>query len=304
MEIASFLRDSEDIKSWFKQSGVKTPLRTCMGPLPISKASIVRWTADGPCDGIQELSPHPGSYRISVILEPLEARIWLQDHLIWGGTIAANRFRICLPNTTSRWSQLSACDIVNIFIPIDFIDQITETSGINLARELNGNLFTSDKTVLDLVQKMIDAEQLAGPFAMQFCDALMMALVTYLLEYYTQRISRDADSALSGTRLRRILEFMHARIADEVSIAELAARCGMSESHFSREFRRAIGLPPHQYLIKKRLELASQALLDPDRLIVDIALEFGFQHASHFSRSFNAHFGMAPAHFRRRKRIE
>jgi AraC family transcriptional regulator len=72
----------------------------------------------------------------------------------------------------------------------------------------------------------------------------------------------------------------------------------MSAAHFSREFRRAVGLPPHQYMVKLRLERARDALLNADDRIVDIAQECGFADASHFSRAFATHFGMSPTSFR------
>lgn len=299
----TLIHDTLALRSWFERSGVSVPLKTCIGPLPTSRAAIVRWTSEQADPSIQEISPHPGSYRIAVMLEPLEARIWSQNKQIWSGMIAANRFRICPPGDTNRWSRMSGCDIANIFLPIDWLDQLSQLRGELTSSELLGNSFTPDKTVIDLVQKMLNAQALAGPLDAQFCDAMMMALTSYLLEHYTKPNTQEEQSNLSGARLRKVMAYMNDSLAEEISIAGLAAICGMSESHFSREFRRAVGLPPHQYMMKKRLEQACQALLLADARIVDIAYEFGFHNASHFSRSFHAYFGMPPASFRREKQI-
>lgn len=295
-----FIDSREALQSWFLRSGVTGPLLTCMGPLPQSKASIARWARDTPDPAIQTVSPHPDSYRIAVMLEPLESQIWVGDQPIWGGMIAANRFRICPPGAASRWRSLSGCDIVNIFIPTATVDRFSLMGGLPDSYTLAGNLFTPDRQVLDLVWKMLDAKTLAGPLAEHFCDGLITALLSYLLEHYGQGSSAECrPSSLGGSRLRRVLALIHERAGEDLSIAEMAAQCAMSESHFSREFRSAVGMPPHQYMMKLRLEQACAALLDSDARIVDIALDFGFHSASHFSRAFAARYGMPPANYRR-----
>jgi AraC family transcriptional regulator len=72
----------------------------------------------------------------------------------------------------------------------------------------------------------------------------------------------------------------------------------MSAAHFSREFHRAVGLPPHRYVLTRRLEQACVALAGREARIVDIAEEFGFHSASHFTRTFTAQYGLSPAAWR------
>lgn len=298
----SIINNTEDLRRWFHRSGVLEPLQTCIGPLPSSNASLARWSSDIPDEQIHTMSPHPGCYRVAVMLAPLEARIWNGADPVWGGMIGANRFRICPPEESGRWRRTSACDIVNIFLPIAMVDQFAHLRGDVGHIALAGNLFTPDRYVIDLVHKMLDAEILAGPLAAQVCDSLMTILVSYFLEHYTQPISQGKMSSLAGARLRKVLAYIALNTSTLVSNAELAALCHMSEAHFSREFRRAMGLPPHQYSMKLRLEHACQILISEETRIVDIAYECGFNNASHFSRSFASHYGMPPALFRVHKR--
>jgi len=292
------IKSTEDLQHWFKMSGVEDPLDTCIGPLPRSKASLVRWSSAFPDQTIRPMSPHPGSYRLSLMLAPLEARIWADNAPVWGGMIAANRFRICPPGECGLWSRLSGCDIVNIFIPIDLVDHLGKLRGESSGTTLGARLFVQDRMVLDLVHKMLDAQSMAGPLAQEACDGLMTTLVCYLLEHYTKPLDQVELSGLAGVRLRRVLAHIAESSAESVPNAELAALCGMSPAHFSREFRRAVGLPPHQYMMKLRLERAREALLSADGRIVDIAQDCGFTNASHFSRAFSTQFGLSPANFR------
>ncbi|MES2036678.1 MAG: helix-turn-helix domain-containing protein [Pseudomonadota bacterium] len=289
----------EGLVDWFRRGGVTGPLRNCIGPLPMSKASIVRWSSDRPDTSIQTIGAHANNYRIAVLLEPLESQIWNGERAVCGGMIGANRFRICPPDSQGRWRRLSSCDIVNIFIPTSAISALGRLRDSEAPSALADIPFTPDRMVLDLVWKLLNAQVLAGPLAQQFCDSMITALASYLLENYSQPLPGQKPSSLCGTRLQKVLAHISECVAEDVSIAALADSCAMSESHFSREFRKAVGLPPHQYVMKLRLERASLALLEGDARIIDIAFSLGFNNVSHFSRAFAMRFGLPPANFRR-----
>ncbi len=296
------MESTEDLRRWFLQSGVAAPLDACIGPLPRSKAALGRWSSEHADHVIHAMSPHPGSYRLSLMLSPLEARIWDGDTPVWGGMISANRFRICPPGEQGQWSRLSGCDIVNLFIPVELVDYLGGLRDDSASNALVANVFIQDRMVLDLVQKMLAAQAMAGQLAQEACDGLVTALVCYLLEHYTRPTSQSERSGLGGSRLRRVLRHMAQHSGEAVSNGELAALCGMSGAHFSREFRRAVGLPPHQYMMKLRLERASAALLSEQARVLDIAQKYGFTNASHFSRVFASHYGMSPTVFRHQQR--
>jgi len=105
--------------------------------------------------------------------------------------------------------------------------------------------------------------------------------------------------ALPGYTLKKILNWMQDNLADEFSLASLAQQAGMSEFHFSRLFKRAIGLPPSQYQIKLRLELARQLLRETKHRVIKIADEVGYANPSHFARRFRKESGMTPSEYRR-----
>lgn len=295
------INNTDDLRRWFQSSGVAWPLDACIGPLPHSGAALGRYSSDRADDTIRPFHPHPGSYRLSLMLAPLEARIWHDGTPVWGGLIAANRFRLCPPGETGHWSRASGCDIVNLFIPLALVERLANLRGSG-GSTLAVQSFVTDRLVLDLVHKMLDAQAIAGRLAQEACDGLMSTLVCYLLEHYGQPmdLAGAGQGGLAGVRLRRVLEHIAQGCAGTLSNAELAALCGMSEAHFAREFRRAVGLPPHQYMTRLRMERACAALRRPDARILDIAQECGFASASHFSRAFTLHCGMSPSRFRAR----
>ena len=291
----------EELEQWFQRAGVAS-LHARVGPLPGSGAALGRWCSEQPDHRVRSVTPHPGSYRLALMMEPLDARIWQGSTPVWGGTIGANRFRLCPPGEQGRWSQLSGCDIVNIFLPVALVDRLAALRGEQVDTALSASHFVSDRMVCDLVRKMLDARALAGPLAGELCDHLVNALVCYLLEHYSRPLAAEPDG-LSGVRLRRVLRHIAQHIDAPPSNAELARLCGMSQAHFSREFHRAVGAPPHRYVMIRRLERACAALLAGEARIVDIAEDNGFHSASHFTRAFTAHYGQTPAAWRARQRM-
>lgn len=82
------------------------------------------------------------------------------------------------------------------------------------------------------------------------------------------------------------------------TVAECASLCAMSQSRFSHLFREVMGVSPHQYLLKMRLEQAQNYLQDSDLSIAQIAQLTGFEDALYFSRLFKKYCGTAPSFYR------
>ncbi|MFL6661169.1 MAG: helix-turn-helix domain-containing protein [Rhizobacter sp.] len=91
--------------------------------------------------------------------------------------------------------------------------------------------------------------------------------------------------------------------ADEaLTLAGMAAQCGLSAWHYLRVFSAVLGVTPHQYLVRCRLRRAAGALADDDRPVTGIALDAGFADLSNFVRSFRRAAGVSPRGFRRAAR--
>ena len=78
-------------------------------------------------------------------------------------------------------------------------------------------------------------------------------------------------------------------------IKEIADHCGMSEYHFFRLFKAVIGISPHQYLIRKRIENAHALLSDKSHSVSDVAFLCGFADVFSFSKAFKKHTGTPPS---------
>jgi AraC family transcriptional regulator len=98
---------------------------------------------------------------------------------------------------------------------------------------------------------------------------------------------------------RKVREYIDGHIMDRVRTADLGALVGLSETHFMRSFKRAFGIPPHAFVLRRRLELAARYMLETDAPLSDIALQCGFTDQAHLGNRFREATGLPPAAWRR-----
>jgi transcriptional regulator GlxA family with amidase domain len=94
---------------------------------------------------------------------------------------------------------------------------------------------------------------------------------------------------------------MDAPSHEEWPVRRLAAVSGVSEAHFSRSFKAAFGLPPHRYLLTRRIERAKALLRDTDLSVIEIALSTGWESLGTFGRVFRDITGESPTELRARE---
>jgi AraC family transcriptional regulator len=119
-----------------------------------------------------------------------------------------------------------------------------------------------------------------------------------LLGQVGKRQGLRLKGGLAAHLRRQLVEFIEAHLADPLTLGQLAGMCALSEYHFARMFRESFGLPPHQYLLARRMEQARRLLRQTERPLGDVALACGFASASHFSNRFRQVMGATPGEYR------
>jgi AraC-like DNA-binding protein len=111
----------------------------------------------------------------------------------------------------------------------------------------------------------------------------------------------DTRRMVSVPPVRHLLkarDLVDARYVDPLTVDDLARAAGLSRAHFSREFRRAFGEPPHSYLLTRRLERAATLLRTTDRSVADICVLVGLTSVGSFTASFSRIYGRSPTAYR------
>jgi AraC-like DNA-binding protein len=98
--------------------------------------------------------------------------------------------------------------------------------------------------------------------------------------------------------LLRAKDLIDARYFEPLDVAALARAAHLSPAHFSREFRRAFGQTPHQYLLVRRMERAAALLRTTDRTVADICVTVGLYGIGSFTTTFGRMFGLSPTAYR------
>lgn len=117
---------------------------------------------------------------------------------------------------------------------------------------------------------------------------------------FRSRFDPPFRSGLAPWRLARVEAFVADNLTKPLRLTDLARAAGLSPMHFAAQFRATTGLPPHAYLVSRRIERAKILLSDTPLPLAEIARAVGFRSHSHFSTAFRRQSGVAPMQWRRR----
>jgi AraC family transcriptional regulator len=111
-------------------------------------------------------------------------------------------------------------------------------------------------------------------------------------------VARGEIGTLPWCRLRRVVEYIEVHLDQAPTLAQLGAVAGMSPYHFARLFRRSTGMPPHRFVVRKRIASAITLLAASDLSVARIARTVGFRTPSHFTTVFRRVTGISPSAYR------
>lgn len=126
-------------------------------------------------------------------------------------------------------------------------------------------------------------------------DVLITSLCATIGAYSTRQ---QTPARLTRCRLKRSLDLIDEKWTDALTLDELASAVGMSKTHFLRAFRNATGLPPHQFILRRRLDEAANLLAVTDRPISEVALLCGFASHAHLTSMFGRARRVTPQQWR------
>jgi AraC family transcriptional regulator len=175
-------------------------------------------------------------------------------------------------------------------------------SGITPA--ISPRLFFFDQALWDTALKLKAEVGSSDPSSRGYAEALGLVLMHELI-----RLERTASTAAGSLRgglpmwqQKRVVEFIEAHLAEDVSLAALAELTDLSLYHFARAFRQSFGAPPHRYHMARRMDYARALLQKPALSVTEIGVEAGFRETSSFTRAFRKFTGLTPSEYRRHRR--
>lgn len=179
------------------------------------------------------------------------------------------------------------------------LEESEEDSRLELAELPCRQDFEDDglRMVMERLKAVLQEPSLDRPgYVQALCDRLSFELGRALAAL-SDPVRKQGG--LTARQVRIVTDYMDAHLSERITIADLAALAGLTRFHFIRSFKESTGLPPHQFMIRKRIGRAKQILGQSTMTIGEVADRTGFRGSLQFTRSFRRHVGMTPTRFRR-----
>ncbi|HKQ72925.1 MAG TPA: AraC family transcriptional regulator [Blastocatellia bacterium] len=175
-------------------------------------------------------------------------------------------------------SELVQTDSVDLIPACEISDPLVHQIGRSLAAE-------------------VDAGAPAGSI---YAESLVNTLVAHLLRHHSSAGDRFQHylGGLPKHKLRRVTEFIDENLDRDLTLLEIAEIAELSPFHFARSFKQATGSTPIQFLMRRRVDLAKELLVESELPIVEIGLRAGFKNQSHFTTLFRKFTTMTPRAYR------
>jgi AraC family transcriptional regulator len=196
---------------------------------------------------------------------------------------------------------------IHVYLPTTLFDRLKDDFNLPGAPAHSiRHAFGIGDDVIDQVGRSILSELTTETAASRvYVESASLALAARLLQKHCDSSAcapiETSTNSLDHTRLRRVLDYIDANFDNDISLENLAGIAGYSAFHFARKFTRAMGIPPHRYISRMRLEHAMAELVAGKLPLAEIALNAQFSSQASFTRAFHRATGMTPKEYRRHR---
>jgi AraC family transcriptional regulator len=219
------------------------------------------------------------------------------------GTTIHGDLEIIPPNLGGVWELKSRDTALIIGLKLSVLERLVRESAGDPAKLRITNRFQARDPQIEHIGWSLKAEMESGyPSGRTYMDALATALAARIVRHHSSlaRNSHTARTAMPGRKLKAVLSYIEDNLGRDLGLRDIADIAGLSVSHFKSMFRKSLGIPPHQYLIRRRVERAASQLRQGKIPIGQIALENGFCHQSHLALHTRRVLGLTPHELRDR----
>ncbi|MBP0018528.1 MAG: helix-turn-helix transcriptional regulator [Cyanobacteria bacterium SBLK] len=156
-----------------------------------------------------------------------------------------------------------------------------------------------DPFIQSILTTLKNELETAGIASLLLVDSLKTALAIHLLRNYCTLSPKSShySEGLSRSQLMLVTDYIREHLDEELKLVDLAALVRMSPYYFLRLFKQSLGITPHQYILRNRLDRAKSLLQQGNSNIAEVAVTVGFCDRSHLTRYFKRAFGLTPKQF-------
>ena len=271
-------------------------------PPPEPRVTVTRWRILE--DRVREASAETAAdyHVVAVALRNMNCRFSVAGRIVQDGIAAAGMSHVTEPGTSSHCVFRGPAETLHLHVPNSLIAECGRDLPSGQTTALRSGLALMRDPIVDrLGRALLGVEEIGTPYGSLYAESISIAIIMRLLATANRdgACERPKMTGLPKWRLKRAVDYVEARLAEPVSLADVAAAAGLTRMHFAAQFKAATGLRPHEYLLRRRIERAQEMLARNETPLVDIALSVGFQTQSHFTTVFKRLVGQPPRAWRR-----
>nr|WP_169618256.1 AraC family transcriptional regulator [Ruegeria sp. PR1b] len=265
--------------------------------------SATRLTRNTPNHGYVDQHVTEDAFMMAFQMHDYRGDLWVDGKNVKMPVLRQGQFSFYDYNRIWQANMRSEFDCINFHIPRASITVLEEDLGTRKIETLNiapgANM--DDPTVRGLALALAPAFDSPEQVSMLFFDHVGLALSTHIAVRYgaAKEPAPPPPGGLVPWQFRRATEMIDAQIDGAIQVAELARACHLSPSFFTRAFKLTTGMPPYQWMIRRRVEKAQGLLRSTPLPLSEIAYACGFVDQSHFTRVFSRMVGMSPGAWRK-----
>lgn len=217
------------------------------------------------------------------------------------GTTIHGDLEIIPPNLGGLWELKTQDTALVIGLKLRLLQHVVEETGEDPSKLQVRNRFQARDAQIEHIGWALKAEMETGyPSGRLYLDALATGLAARIVRNHSSlaRASRFSKTAMPGCKLKAVLGYIEEHLERDLGLGEIADIAGVSVSHFKVLFRKSLGMPPHQYVTRRRVERAAMQLREGKMSIGQIALANGFCHQSHLAMHVRRVLGVSPREIR------
>jgi AraC family transcriptional regulator len=204
------------------------------------------------------------------------------------------------PRCPHRLEWLTRAGIVTVLVSPGMLESISGESAQMKVADLGHALVVLDPVIRHLAEDFRAQLRNRHRYDGLYVESAAFLIASRLLRSYCDvPYPNTSYGGLPHHKRRRAVEFIESRLADAITVRDIAAAVDMSPCHFTRLFKRATGCAPYQYVTMARIERAKALLRERSRRQIDIALTVGYETQSHFATVFRRLVGLTPGAYRR-----
>ena len=194
-----------------------------------------------------------------------------------------------------------AFDYVLFHVPRKGLDDIAADLAVGPVESYKVSVVEEDLVLAQLTKSLLPSVGRPGWPSPLGLDHLNLILGAHVLQTYggLRKPPTVSLGGLGPLQKRRATELLSENLSGRIRLAELAAECGLSISHFARSFKASFGVSAHRWLVQRRIERSQELLIETHESLADIAVQAGFSDQAAFTRTFHQIVGISPGRWRR-----